>query len=59
MATGADLTIVMPFYNERATLRLALERLLETELSHPFEVVLVDDGSADASAETIADLVDD
>ena len=59
MGTGVDLTIVMPFYDERATLRAALERLLKTELSHPFEVVLVDDGSADGSAETISDLVDD
>jgi glycosyltransferase involved in cell wall biosynthesis len=58
MPNGVDLTIVMPFYNESATLRVALERLLKTELSHPFEVVLVDDGSADGSAETIADLVD-
>ncbi len=58
MDNGVDLTIVMPFYDERATLRPALERLLKTELSHPFEVVLVDDGSADGSADTIADLVD-
>ena len=58
MDSGADLTIVMPFYNERATLRPALERLLKTDLSHPFEVVLVDDGSVDGSAETVADLVD-
>ncbi|MDQ3982699.1 MAG: glycosyltransferase family 2 protein, partial [Actinomycetota bacterium] len=58
MPDGVDLTIVMPFYDERATLRAALERLLKTELSHPYEVVLVDDGSTDGSAETISDLVD-
>ncbi|HEV2757178.1 MAG TPA: glycosyltransferase family 2 protein [Actinomycetota bacterium] len=58
MAESYDLTVVMPFYNEHATLRVALERLLKTELSHKFEVLLVDDGSQDGSAETIADLVD-
>jgi glycosyltransferase involved in cell wall biosynthesis len=58
MAETYDLTVVMPFYNERATLRVALERLLKTELSHTFEVLLVDDGSQDGSAETITDLVD-
>ena len=58
MPPGFDLTVVMPFYNEHATLRSALERLLKTELSHAFEVVLVDDGSSDGSAGTITDLVD-
>ncbi|MDQ3914489.1 MAG: glycosyltransferase family 2 protein [Actinomycetota bacterium] len=58
MRNGFELTVVMPFYNERATLRVALERLLKTELSHAFEVVLVDDGSEDGSGETVADLVD-
>ena len=58
MANGVDLTIVMPFYNERPTLRTALERLLKAPLSLAFEVILVDDGSTDGSAETVADLVD-
>lgn len=58
MSSRFDLTIVMPFFNELATLRAALERLLKTELSHSFEVVLVDDGSGDGSAETVMDLVD-
>ncbi|HEX2057377.1 MAG TPA: glycosyltransferase family 2 protein [Actinomycetota bacterium] len=59
MGNGVGVTIVMPFYQERATLRAALERLLKTELTHSFEVVLVDDGSTDGGAETISDLLDD
>jgi dolichol-phosphate hexosyltransferase len=52
------LTIVMPVYNERATLRPAVERLLKTELPLPVELVVVDDGSIDGSLETVADLAD-
>jgi glycosyltransferase involved in cell wall biosynthesis len=49
----------MPVYNERATLRSSLERLLKAELPLPFEVILVDDGSTDGSVETVRDLIDD
>ncbi|MGH2764932.1 MAG: glycosyltransferase family 2 protein [Actinomycetota bacterium] len=52
------LTIVMPVYNERATLRPAIERLVKTDLPLPVELVVVDDGSADGSLETVADLAD-
>lgn len=52
------LTIVMPVYNERATLRPAVERLLKTELPLPVELIVVDDGSVDGSLETVADLAD-
>ncbi len=50
------LTVVVPVYNEEATLRLSLERLLKAELPLPFEVVVVDDGSTDSGLETIEDL---
>ncbi|MQA98990.1 MAG: glycosyltransferase [Actinobacteria bacterium] len=53
------LTIVIPIYNERTTLRACLERLLKTELPVPFEVILVDDGSADDGLETVSDLASD
>lgn len=58
MALSTSLTVLMPVYNERATLRSSLERLLKTSLPLPVEVIVVDDGSNDGSAETIADLVD-
>ena len=53
------LTIVMPVYNEAATLRTALERLLAVDMPLPSEVVIVDDGSTDGCTDLIADLVDD
>lgn len=52
------LTVVMPVYNEAATLRVALERLLAVEMPVPTEVVVVDDGSTDGCTDLIADLVD-
>src|SRR5215218_9792387 len=58
MGGGRLLTVIMPVFNERATLRAAVERLLKTGLQLPVELVVVDDGSTDGSAETIADLVD-
>lgn len=56
MTDSRLLTIVMPVYNEHSTLRTAVKRLLDTPLPLPTEVVLVDDGSTDASLDTIADL---
>lgn len=47
----------MPFFNEAATLRAAVERLLKTDLPIPFEAVLVDDGSTDGGLDTIVDLI--
>lgn len=52
-----SITIVMPVYNERATLRTSLDRLLAVELPIEREVVVVDDGSTDGCLETIEDLV--
>ena len=48
----------MPVYNERETLRQALDRLLAVTMPVDTEVVVVDDGSTDGCTETIRDLVD-
>lgn len=52
------LTVVMPVFNEAATLRTALDRLLAVDMPVATEVVVVDDGSTDGCTDTIADLVD-
>lgn len=52
-----SLTIVMPVYNERDTLRTALDRLLAVTMPVETEILVVDDGSSDGCTETIADLV--
>src|SRR5262249_36211200 len=48
------LSVVMPVYNERATLRAVVERVLAVPLG--IELVCVDDGSTDGSREILADL---
>jgi dolichol-phosphate hexosyltransferase len=55
--TPQSMTIVMPVFNEAATLRTALERLLAVELPVTRDVVIVDDGSTDGCMATIEDLV--
>lgn len=48
------LSVVMPVYNERATLRTVAERVLATPVE--IELICVDDGSRDGSREILADL---
>lgn len=55
---ASSLTIVMPVYNERETLRTALDRLLAVTMPIPTEVLVVDDGSTDGCIDTITDLVE-
>lgn len=48
------LSVVMPVYNERATLRQIVERVLSVPLE--IELICVDDGSTDGSREILAEL---
>jgi glycosyltransferase involved in cell wall biosynthesis len=48
------LSVVMPVYNERATVRQVLERVLAVPLE--LELLCVDDGSSDGSREILAEL---
>lgn len=52
------LSIVMPAYNEAATIGDAIERVLTAEYPCQIELVIVDDGSTDATGKII-DAVDD
>jgi GT2 family glycosyltransferase len=47
MSQPQALTVVVPVFNEAATLRASLERLLKAKLPLPIEVIVVDDGSTD------------
>jgi glycosyltransferase involved in cell wall biosynthesis len=48
------LSVVMPVYNERATLREVIQRVLAVPLD--IELICVDDGSSDGSREILAQL---
>ena len=48
------LSVVMPVYNERRTLRVVIERVLAVPLD--LELMCVDDGSSDGSREILAEL---
>jgi len=48
------LSVVMPVYNEQATLRRVVERVLAVGLE--IELICVDDGSTDGSGEILAEL---
>src|SRR5215475_14670301 len=45
------LSVVMPIYNERVTLRRAVERVLSANPGLTIELLCVDDGSTDGSRE--------
>jgi glycosyltransferase involved in cell wall biosynthesis len=45
------LSIVVPAYNEARTIEQVLRRVAEQELGGPYEVIVVDDGSTDGTAD--------
>jgi glycosyltransferase involved in cell wall biosynthesis len=54
LAPNVKLSVVMPVYNERATLRAVIERVLEVPIE--IELLCVDDGSNDGSVEILREL---
>jgi glycosyltransferase involved in cell wall biosynthesis len=50
------LSVVIPIYNERATLRQVVNRVLSLSLPFEIELLCVDDGSTDSSREILLDL---
>ena len=55
MAKKPGLSVLMPVYNERATVETAIERVLAVDLSvDDLELVVVDDGSTDGTCELLA-----
>src|ERR1700747_1669894 len=50
------LSVVMPIYNERATLRLVVDSVLALQFPFEIELLCVDDGSTDTSREILAAL---
>jgi glycosyltransferase involved in cell wall biosynthesis len=53
---GQKLSIIMPVYNEAATIRAVFDTVRQVELPIPREIILVDDGSCDGSDAIIDEL---
>ncbi|WP_168566824.1 glycosyltransferase family 2 protein [Crateriforma spongiae] len=51
LPNGFTLSVVVPVYNEASTVRMVIDRLVATGL--PLQIVLVDDGSSDDSAQQL------
>jgi len=49
-----ELSILMPAYNEQATIERAIERVLETDALQGYELVVIDNGSRDRTTEILA-----
>ncbi|HLM97190.1 MAG TPA: glycosyltransferase, partial [Acidimicrobiales bacterium] len=52
------LSVLMPIYNEAATLTTAVERVLKVDYPCEMELILVDDGSTDGTAKLLEELDD-
>jgi hypothetical protein len=53
-----ELSIVMPVFNESATIAKAIERVLAVEYPCPVELIAVDDGSTDLTARLLRSYAD-
>jgi glycosyltransferase involved in cell wall biosynthesis len=60
MSTTPDLSILIPVYNELATVQSAVDHVLATDYGVPeVELVIVDDGSTDGTSELLRELATD
>jgi glycosyltransferase involved in cell wall biosynthesis len=49
-----ELSILMPAYNEEATIERAIERVLESDLPVDYELIVVENGSTDRTRQVLA-----
>lgn len=49
--TQPHISVIVPVYNRANLVERALQSLIEQAVQHPYEIIVVDDGSTDGSAE--------
>lgn len=58
MDTAPSLSVVLPVYNEEKSLETTVRRLWAVQASHPFELIVVNDGSTDGTHKQLEALAD-
>lgn len=53
-----EISVIIPFYKSEKYIKCCLKSIIHTEIFEKSEVILIDDGSPDASAEIIRNIVD-
>jgi glycosyltransferase involved in cell wall biosynthesis len=53
---SVDVTVLMPVYNERATVKRAIAGVLDAGISDSLELLIVDDGSSDGTRELLREM---
>ncbi len=48
-----NVSVIVPAYNARTTIRQTLEAILQQDYSHVYEVIVVDNASQDGSADMV------
>jgi dolichol-phosphate hexosyltransferase len=51
--SALEVTVVMPVFNERATIERAVSEVLEAQIADSFELLIVEDGSSDGTRELL------
>jgi glycosyltransferase involved in cell wall biosynthesis len=51
--SGPEVSVVMPVFNERATLERAIAAVLDAGVADSYELIVVDDGSSDGTTEIL------
>jgi len=57
-ASGVKLSVIMAAFNEARTIRSAVLEVLRVDMPCDFELIVIDDGSQDATAEQLASIQD-
>jgi glycosyltransferase involved in cell wall biosynthesis len=52
-----ELSVLMPAFNEKATIERAIRSIVEARVADSYELIVIDDGSTDGTADTLREAV--